>query len=366
MRLSFFMQALANRFLPHPLAALLLVAALTSCKPLPEDSGAAKETSPGLVVPSAPLVAPLPPAAPGKGLVLCLASLADPHQRVQFNLLSENVRKVPGAGLEVRDAAANATTQRDQLQQLLAKPPAVVLIRPVDAAAIKTQIDELRAAGAKVIGLDASLGAGVCDTVVFCDQRKIGKLAGEAVVTALQRKAADEGRTDVSGRVAQLRGSDAHPDCTARSEGFLEALKAQPGIVLVHDAPADWDRAKGGARFKEAATLQKQIDVVFAHNDLMAQGASTAATELQMRESLLIVGADGISGPGAGLEMLRNSELDATVHQPLLVDFAWRLVERWWKDPAFKPKASYEIEPVLFTPKNLAELEKKGLPAPSL
>ena len=36
------------------------------------------------------------------------------------------------------------------------------------------------------------------------------------------------------------------------------------------------------------------------------------------------------------------------------------------KDPTFKPKAGYEIEPVAFTPKNLEELKSKGLAVPQL
>ena len=124
--------------------------------------------------------------------------------------------------------------------------------------------------------------------------------------------------------------------------------------------------ADAALQFKEALRLQKNIDAVYVHNDIMALGVSDAAIELQIRDSLLIVGTDGIDGPGGGLEMLLKNQIDATVHQPLLTDFAWQIIEKMSKDPSFKPKVSYEIEPVAFTPRNREELKAKGLAVPSL
>ena len=186
------------------------------------------------------------------------------------------------------------------------------------------------------------------------------------VVDALKRKAQDEGSPGVKGRVIQLQGDEKLPACRARSEGFTEAIKAEPGIVLVHDAATGWEKAGAILRFKEALRLQKGFDAVYAHNDIIALGASEASVEEKVRESLLIVGTDGVTGPGGGLEMLGKNAIDATVHQPLLVDFAWRLVERMLKDGGFKPKPAYEIEPVVFTPKNLDELRARGLKVPEL
>ena len=229
-----------------------------------------------------------------------------------------------------------------------------------------SEITELRLAGTFVMGLDASLNDGSCDTVVFCDQKKVGFMAGTVIVNALKRKATDGGATEVTGRVVQIQGDENHPCSRARNEGFLAALKAEPGVILVHDASANWSQADAGLQFKEAIRLQKNIDAVYAHNDIMALGVSDAAVELQIRDSLLIVGTDGIDGPGGGLEMLLKNQIDATVHQPLLTDFAWTVIAKMSKDPTFKPKASYEIEPVAFTPRNREELKAKGLTVPSL
>lgn len=375
----------AKTRLPHLLlsAAFATALVLSGCKP-PDDPATAQpegviHDASGLVFPIAPLgegvtrdpsgiVLPLSlphrsnPA--GSKIALCLPDAADPHQRVQINLLADNLRNAEGCELALTDAKGDAGTQAGQLHAFAASRPKAVMVLPVAAAAVKDAIADLRQAGVFVIGLDASLNDGTCDTVVFCDQKKIGAMAGGLIVGALKRKAQESGASEVTGRVVQIQGDENHPSCRARNEGFLSALKAHPGIILVHDAPAKWDKAKAAACFKDALNLQKTIDAVYAQNDMMALGVSGAAVEKNLRENLLIVGTDGITGPGAGLEMLRKSQIDATIHQPLLVDFAWRMIEKMSKDSAFKPQASYEIEPVAFTPKNLEELQASGLAVP--
>lgn len=349
-----------NRFA----VALSALALLSGCKPIEEGTA-----PPGQVTrdPSG-LVIPIPVAnrntAASHQLVVCLSNASEPHQRVQVNLLIDLLRQATDFGLTATDAKGSADAQIQQLTSLVTTKPTAVLILPVDAAAEKESIETLRKAGTLVIGLDASLNDDTCDSVVFCDQKKIGAAAGGLIVSALQKKAQEEGSTEVKGRVVQIQGDQNHPSCRARSEGFLSAIKAQSGIILVHDAPAMWDKANAMLRFKEAVKLQKSIDAVYAHNDMLALGVSEASIDEKIRESLFIVGTDGVSGPGGGLEMLHKSQIDATVHQPLLVDFAWRLVEKMSKDKTFKPKSAYEIEPVVFTPKNVEELQAKGLPVP--
>lgn len=355
-----------HSFLRHAAAGTLVLSLLSACKPIEENtaqSGDLVRDPSGLMVP-VPGVKRAMPAA--REAVFLVASAADPRQRVQANRLLDVIRASEGFSLVSKDAKKSAATQSKQLEELATSKPAAVFLLPVNAAEEKEHIAALRAAGTIVIGLDASLNDGSCDTVVFCDQKKIGSLAGGVIVSALERKAQDEGSAEVKGRVVQIQGDESQPACKARSEGFLEAIKSKPGIVIVHDASAGWDKANAAQCLKDALRLQKTFDTVYAHNDMLALGASEAAINGSARESLLIVGTDGVNGPGGGLEMLRKGLIDATIYQPLLVDFAWQVVQRMMKDPAFKPKPSYELEPVAFTPKTLDELKQRDRWVPEL
>lgn len=344
------------------LGLLLLVCGLGACKPEDEPQRASGGQS-GLVVPS-----PKPAAGgtPELRVVLSLADAGLPYQRIQTSMLAGLARTAEGYELVARNAGSDAARQSEQLLAAASSGVRAALIQPVDPAALEPALSQLRRSGAIVIGLDGRLVGRGCDTVVYCDQQKVGKLAGDLVVGALRRKAEDEGAAQVAGRIVQLRGSDDDAACAARNDGLVGAIQSEPGIVVVHDAPARWDKADAVERIREAFRIQKTFDVIYAHNDLMALGASQACTEVNRRQDILIVGTDGLGGPGAGLEMLRQSDIDATVHQPLLVDFAWRVVRKMIDDPAFKPKPAYELQPVVITPKNLDDVTREGYPQPAL
>ena len=296
-------------------------------------------------------------------VVLSAADSANPFQRAQASLLSSLVRARPGATLEVLDAKGDATTQAEQLRKALTSKPAALFVLPVSADIVTTALAVSRGDGTVILGLDENLKAPACDTVVCCLQANLGKLAGELVIDALRRKASDEGRTDVTGRVVQLRGSESDAWSDARASGFASALAGAPGIVLVHDAPGEWRRETAMERMKEAFRLQHTFDVVFAHNDIMAQAAGLTATDAGLREQMLIVGVDALPGPEGGLEMLERSEIDATVHQPLLVDFAWKVLVRKLDEPGFSPQSRYELPAMTVTPKNLDEVMRHGFGA---
>ncbi len=342
---------------------LVLLSGLGACKPEKSEPPRAPGGQPDLVL-------PLPKRgdgeAPEQRVLLSLADAGLAYQRIQTSMLAGLARTTEGYELVARHAANDAARQSEQLLAAATSGVRAALIQPVDPAALEPVLSQLRQSGTIVIGLDRRLADRGCDTVVYCDQLKVGKMAGELVVAALRRKAGDEGRAQVTGRVVQLRGDDEDAACQARNDGFAAAIQAQPGIVLVHDAPARWNKADAVERIREAFRIQKTFDVIYAHNDLMALGASQACTEANRRQDILIVGTDGLGGPGAGLEMLRGSEIDATVHQPLLVDFAWKVVRKMNDDPAFKPKPAYELQPVVITPKNLNELTRQGYPQPEL
>lgn len=340
------------------------LAFLGSCRPVEETASSPEQLAQdpsGLSIP-VPLSRHEKPAA--HKVVLCLSNAGEPYQRVQVNLLMDLMRVAADVELAATDARGSVKRQAEQLQNIAKTKPTAVIVEPVDVEALKEGVGELREAGITVIGLDPAL-KDVCTSVVFCDQKKIGTMAGQLIVSALQRKAQDAGSAEVTGRVVQIQGDEKSPASKARGEGFIEALKAQLGIVLVHDTPSKGDRTDAVLRFGEALRLQKSIDAVYAHNDMIALGVSEVGAKENVRDQLLIVGTDGASGPGGGLEMLGKSQIDATIHQPLLVDFAWRVIEKMIKDSSFKPKPGYEIEPVLFTPKNFDELKAKGLPVPA-
>lgn len=296
------------------------------------------------------------------GIVLLQQDNRLPLQEFQRNGLSMLVGRQAGYKVTTQDAAGDAAKQAEQFRAAIAAKPAAIFVNPVDPAALAALIVEARTAGILVIGLDKRMLNEGCTSIVFCDQNRVGHMAAQTVLDALKRKAAEENRPETTGRVVMLRGVENSFPTNELAEGFMDGLRKEPGVIVVHDAPADWKADNAALRVAEAFRLQKQFDVVFAHNDTIAQGAAKAVTDAGQRENVFIIGTDGISGPAnrRGLELVRQGELDATIVQPALVDLALQIVLKVRTDKNFKPQASYEVEPVAVVPKNVEQALKAG------
>lgn len=296
------------------------------------------------------------------GIILLQQDNRLPLQEFQRNGLSMLVGRQAGYKMTTQDAAGEAAKQAEQFRAAIAAKPAAIFVSPVDPAALAALIVEAQTAGILVIGLDKRMLNEGCASIVFCDQSRVGHLAAQTVLDALKRKAAEENRPETTGRVLQLRGVENSFPTNELAEGFMDGLRKEPGVIVVHDAPADWKAENAALRVAEGLRLQKQIDVVFAHNDTIAQGAAKAMTDAGQRENVFIIGTDGISGPAnrRGLELVRQGELDATIVQPALVDLALQIVLKMRTDKNFKPQASYEVEPVAVVPKNVEQALKAG------
>ncbi|MCW0218614.1 MAG: sugar ABC transporter substrate-binding protein [Prosthecobacter sp.] len=279
----------------------------------------------------------------------------------QQSLLTRLVATDPRYQLQVLDAGSNEETQLQQWRQAVAEKPLAILIDPLNPKRLSSQVNGAVSSGVLVIGLGEEAQKMECSTVLFANQKKMGELAGDMVVQALTKKASSSGLTEVTGRVVEIRGDEESYVSLQRHEGFEAALKAVPGIILVHDAPGDWSLEGGKGRAMDALRLQQTFDAVYAHNDLMALGAAEALVD--HRADVLIVGTDGFRGKEGGMTLVGDGEIDATLYQPLLVDFAWVLIRKKVEEPAFNPKPSYELPLRTIQPKDVDEIRRKGLPA---
>lgn len=348
------------------LSALLpLVLFFTACRPNEEQPQAGAP-------PVSPTGIPLPPEIIEKtglgvkderaGIILLQQDNRLPMQEFQRNGLSMLVGRQAGYKLMTQDAEADSSKQAAQFRQAIAAKPAAIFVSPVDPAALAALIVEAKTAGIIVIGLDKRMLSDGCASTVFCDQGRVGHVAAQTVLEALKRKAAEENQTETKGRVVQLRGVENSFPTNELAEGFMDGLRKEPGVIVVHDAPADWKADNAAQRVGEALRLQKQFDVIFAHNDTIAQGAAKAAVDAGQREQIFIIGTDGISGPAnkRGLELVQQGELDATVVQPALVDLALQIVLKIRSDKNFKPQPSYEIEPMAVVARTVEQALKTG------
>lgn len=294
---------------------------------------------------------------------ICLLSsgINRAYTQGQVTLLQQLAAQNPAWEVQVLNAAGDASLQEEQLAKTMANPPYALLIDPVDGRSqtLKQAVQEAAGKGVLTFGLGLKAEPLAAGTLLTVDHRKLGQLAGELSLKALRAKAAEKSQPEVRARIVEIRGEDYQAEGDLRHEGFATAIKAEPGLIIVHDAPGNWTQDGGRDRLADALRLQHSFDLVYAHDDVMALGAARALKE--QRSEVMVIGTDGFRGSLGGLTLVGEGEIDATIYQPLLVDFAWLLIRKTAAEPGFRPKGQYELESRIITPKDLADIARQGL-----
>ncbi len=113
-----------------------------------------------------------------------------------------------------------------------------------------------------------------------------------------------------------------------RHNGFMDAVKDAPGIEVAASLQGDWTEptAYETCRQWRAENEDVHIDLVFGANDRTAMGARKA-----LGAGTLYCGIDGLPGKDGGIQLVRDSLLDASyiypTHGDQIIDLAVSILE---------------------------------------
>ena len=169
-----------------------------------------------------------------------------------------------GATLTVVDAQDNASKQASDVEDLIQQKVDLILINPVDSAAVASAVESVNAAGIPVITIDRSAEGGEVVTHIASDNVAGGVLAGEYLLELVGEGA----------KVAELEGVAGSSAARDRGEGFNTAVDGK--LEVVAKQTANFNRAEGLTVMENILQANPDIVGVFAHNDEMALGALEA------------------------------------------------------------------------------------------
>lgn len=208
--------------------------------------------------------------------------------------------------IDIRCADDNPDTQIDQLRELAAASPDVILVSPAESGAVDDAIREIRHSGTPVVVFDRSTVHGDYDAFVGADNREIGRQA------ALYARSIMDGPI----RAAELTGNMRSTPARERKSGFDATADSVADFKIVSVADAAWQGDSAYALIDSIVGKHPDINLVFAHNDPMAIAAGRRLEELGMRHSVMVIGVDG--SPEVGLKGVMDGSLDATVLYPTM------------------------------------------------
>lgn len=214
------------------------------------------------------------------------------------------------------DAKNDQSKQDKQVDRLIAEKCDLLVVEPVQTAAIGGLVAQAKNADVPVLFINKEPAQEVLDIwekvcYVGSDTAQPGILQGQIIL-----ELPDKGDINGDGIVTYIviGGPADHLDAQLRTETCCKALTDQGIEVVRLDAGSgDWTQA-GGKRVCEYALSQygKDIEVVFCNNDAMALGAWTA-----IQDGGRTVGTDiylvGIGGEKMALDMVQNGGMTGTV-----------------------------------------------------
>ncbi|MCG7205796.1 ABC transporter permease/substrate-binding protein [Streptomyces arenae] len=258
---------------------------------------------------------------------LSLSTLNNPFF-VQIRSGAEAEAKKLGVDLTVTDAQNDASQQANQLQNFTSSGLGAIIVNPVDSDAASNSVKAADKADIPVVAVDRGVNGAKTDTLVASDNVRGGELAAQTIADKLNGH----------GKIVILQGQAGTSAARERAQGFANGLKAYPGIQVVAQQPADFDRTKGLDVMSNLLQAHPDIQGVVAANDEMALGAIKALGS-KAGTSVSVVGFDGTPD---GLTAVKNGTLYASVAQQpsqlgkIAVDSALKAIQDKRIDPTIK------------------------------
>ncbi|MDG5808276.1 substrate-binding domain-containing protein [Streptomyces ossamyceticus] len=204
-------------------------------------------------------------------IALLLPDSTTARWETQDRLLLEREIKERCADCEVEhgNAKGEVAAQQEQMDSMITRGVDAIVLVAVDSKALAGSVGKAAHAGIPVIAYDR-LAEGPVSGYVSFDGEEVGRLQGEALLTAMGESADDS-------QIVMMNGDLSDPNAVAFKKGALSVLQGKVKIGKEYDT-AQWRTETANMNMSSAlASLgAESIDGVYAANDGLAAGSIAA------------------------------------------------------------------------------------------
>ncbi len=93
-------------------------------------------------------------------------------------------------------------------------------------------------------------------------------------------------------------------------------ISEYPEIEVVAEVDGKWIQSGVQDNFPKVLEQHSDIDLIFAHNDIMALTAYEICKQKEIEQQIAFFGVDGLSGPNGGIQFVNEGILEATFIYP--------------------------------------------------
>ena len=206
------------------------------------------------------------------------------------------------AVVEIRSADDNNQKQIEDIKYFADNGFDILIVSPNEAAELTPVIKEVYENGMPVIIFDRNINGDTYTARIGVDDEGLGRSAAHY---AVHMKGKDAKAIEIFG----LRGST---PAEGRHQGFSKEFAREGGHLLASVA-ANWNKEDAVPVVDSLLNIYPDVDLIFAHNDRMAIGASEVARR-HGRGDITIIGID--AAPNIGIKAVADSVIDATFLYP--------------------------------------------------
>jgi len=157
-----------------------------------------------------------------------------------------------------------------------------VVMAATDKSALIATVEKLDGQGIPVVTIDSGVESDVPKSFIATDNRAAAALAAKEMGRLMDGK----------GKVAILSFLKGAATSDEREEGFLEGIKAFPGITVVATEYTDSDSAKARDKMESLLTAHSDIGGVFASNEPNVVGAAGVIDDRKLAGKIKLIGFD--------------------------------------------------------------------------
>ena len=249
------------------------------------------------------------------------SSINDSWRKAMVLDMQVKASEYPGLTLQIKDAGEDNDTQIKQIREFIKQRVDLVIISANESEPVTTAAVEAFRAGIPTIIIDRKIYSEEYTTFIGADNYEIGRAAGLFINSLLKKKKTT---------IVEVWGREGSSSARDRHNGFSDALIHNDNVIL-KTVYGRW-HAKETKENIATLGLFDDIDIVYAHNDVMALAAREAIMEIDSLavKKIKFIGIDALPGKGKGIEAVSNGYLTASFVYPTggttAIKVAWQIL----------------------------------------
>jgi len=189
-----------------------------------------------------------------------------------------------GYKADVFDSQNSPATEASHFDAIIDGKYAAILFNPTDAQGSIASVQRAKDAGIPTFCMDREISASdVAVSQILSDNFSGCVALGEYFVRRLGEK----------GTYVELLGLLGDNNTKNRSDGFHSVVDNYPGLKMLAQQSADFDRTKAMEVMESLLQAHPDINAVFCGNDAMAMGAHRAILAASKDKQVMVFGFDG-------------------------------------------------------------------------